>query len=194
MRELLAVLLLGCVGCATTPAEPTVSKTSPAEHARTLSFETGGAELPNDVVWQRSSGLDPMDLRTLGQKEGAARLVELAERGGRTGGVALQALVFAPDARAERARACELLADIRVEERQRVLAAVERLLAEAPPLYEALAPGADATCAAQLDRLAADPNLLPAERDLTESARARLPAEVRAAAGPAPGHPGAESP
>jgi hypothetical protein len=111
-----------------------------------------------------------MDLTQLGQQEGAARLIELAEGGGPTGAVALLALADAPDARVERARACELLADIRVEERQLVLRAVHHLLTDAAPLYEALAPGADVTCSAQLRGLLADPRTTAPERDLVESA------------------------
>jgi hypothetical protein len=174
MRRALSVLALGCVGCLTTSTERTVAETSALEPERTLSFERGGEPFPEEPAWKRGQSLDPVDLGQLGRQEGATRLVELAERGGKTGALALFALAEAPDARAERARACELLADIRLEERPLVLRAVHRLLTEAPPLFEELAPGADATCAAQLRPVLSDSRAAPVERDLAESALASL--------------------
>ena len=94
--------------------------------------------------------------------------------GGITGKVALSALVLAPDARSERARACELLADVRREERSFVLQAVHYLLSEGAELHEDMGPAADSTCRAQLQALASESDLPAAEKDLTASALARL--------------------
>lgn len=178
-RPALLLLVVGCAtaACATSQKEPAASKTAEAEAERLLTFESGGRPLPDDPLWARASQFDPLDLRALGRREGATQLIGIVEAGGATGAIALAALAVAPDARAERARACELLADVKKPERPIVLAAVHRLLAEAPELHEALAPGGDETCSAQLTALMADTELRPNEHDLAESARARLDRE-----------------
>jgi hypothetical protein len=90
--------------------------------------------------------------------------------------LALRALSLSPDARVERARVCELLADVRAEERPFVLVSVHQILADAPPLHEALSPGADAICSTQLETLLEDEQLGPGERDLVVSALETLEA------------------
>jgi hypothetical protein len=157
------------VGCATTRREHAASKVEPATPPRQLSFDSGGPPLPSDARWQAGLAGDPLDLARLGRQEGATRLLELSRLGGVAGAVALQALSLAPDARAERGRACELLSDVRLEERPVVLGVVHRILTAAPPLYEALAPGADAACIAELRAVREDSRAGAAERDLVES-------------------------
>lgn len=159
-----------CVACATTRREHAATKLEPREPLRELTFQTGGTSLPVEGSWQRSqrSG-DDLDLALVGRQEGATRLLELSRQGGETGALALRALPLAPDARAERGRACELLSEVRLEERPLVLGVVHRILSEAAPLHEALAPGADAACTAELQAVRDDDRATAAEKDLAES-------------------------
>jgi hypothetical protein len=174
MRRAGPALFLICVGCATTRREHAASKVEPKAPVRHLTFVSGGMPLPADPSWQRGQAGDEMDFARLGRQEGATALLQKGQQGGPTGAVALRALALAPDARAERGHACQLLSDVRLEERPFVLDVVHHILSDSPPLYEALAPGADAECVGELRAIAEDGDALARERDLAESSLANI--------------------
>lgn len=157
------------VGCATTQRERTPRETEAPDPPRLLSFEGAEPQPPPGPEWRAGMQGDPLDLARLGRQEGAARLMELSRSGGATGALALRALSLSPDARAERGRACQLLSQVRLQERHFVLSVVHELLTNAPPMYEELAPGADGVCQRELAAVRDDARASAAERDLAES-------------------------
>ncbi len=107
-----------------------------------------------------------MDLATLGERLGAARLAELIESGGRVGSIALDAFSYAPDAFQERGRLCRLLPRLLPQDRRRGLEAFERL--RRPGVQGEVIDGeATYVCRLALSSLRRA-SLSPGERDLLE--------------------------
>lgn len=160
--------------CATAQRDPAASKSAEALPERSLTFQQGAVLPSNDVLWQRAALGDPQDLDVLAQRQSGVQLMEIAERGGPWGAVALKALSHSSDAREARGRMCELLADVRIQERYFVLQEIHALFTNAVPLHEELAAEADETCSLQLEKLLKEPTLPPSEKDLAQSTLSAL--------------------
>ncbi len=119
-----------------------------------------------ELLWRLAAEGDPMNLASLGERLGAARLAELVESGGRLGSIALDAFAYAPDAYQERASLCRLLPRLVPPDRRRGLSTLERVRR---PKTSGEQIDAEATYVCRLAlRSVARAALSPEERDLVE--------------------------
>jgi hypothetical protein len=88
--------------------------------------------LNRDTQWLRAAAGDPMDLSTLARAQGAAGLLAWIAGGQRAGWVALHAFAFAEDAAAYQGELCELLPQMRAEDRMPALDILLQVVTRSP--------------------------------------------------------------
>ncbi len=177
LRIVLAVMLLGALGCdrsTSSPGEQVPSASASGSSAAVeppLPAEEAGPPRASEADWQLAAAGDPLDLARLARTEGALGLV--AELTGARAETALQALPHAPDAELAVGALCRSLEPsvklppaarlARLRALNQVLAEAERS-AEGEPLR--------GQCAATLKRLQAA--VEPAELPLVKRAEQAL--------------------
>ncbi len=166
------------------------SATNPAEAARAVISLSRPPDMPpelsSDVLWVMAARGDELDAAALAEREGAIRLLERLEQGGKAGEVALLALPLAPDIPAARGRICELASRIELGRREFFLRQLEAALSPRKNgdawIGEPAPPHAD-VCREALQQVIRDPGARAAELDLAQSALAHLPVARAAHAG-----------
>jgi hypothetical protein len=179
-RDAVLLLALSCA-CAGEPRRAEGPPTS-SGHTRAraiLPDLTPGPALEttaraSDPLWQRAERRDPIDLVRLADREGAAGLLEGVELGRSIGLTALAALPHAEDAELALDRLCELATRLDAAGRSAVLLAIHGIVTALAPDRERLAGEALAGCSRKLGRLAADPGVPAADRDLAQSSQSSL--------------------
>jgi hypothetical protein len=146
-------------------------------------LEPGSPDTPTplaeDALWQRAGAGDPIDLQRLADREGAAGLLAGVAAGRSIGLVALAALPYSDDGELALGQLCALAARLKAGGRRAVLAAIHGVVTAMPIDRERLAAEMLRPCADKLRQIAADPGLLPEERDFAQAARAALEQHVR---------------
>lgn len=132
------------------------------------------AEYASDPLWTRAGAGDDFDRARLARREGAAGLLDAAQRGGRLGRVALASLEHASDRGAGRGVLCALIARADAPSLGPLSIALLDAVVNASASEESLDPAADARCPAILDALAQRADASPADKDRAAAALARL--------------------
>jgi hypothetical protein len=177
-RAALACALATAPACATDSApESSASAVARGPSVPPLDL-VGDAPWPSqytaDPVWVRASRGDDLERARLARREGADSMVEAVEHGGSLARVALSSLAYASDRRSARGALCGLLARTESDSRQLLLAALLDAVTDAPRSEESIDPAADASCATQLQAVAADARTNPADRDRAAAVLAQL--------------------